>query len=83
MLKDRLAATAKKLDEIKVARKAADKERRSAYKQGKADKDRKISLVGEAVIRRVESGEWDEAEFRKMMDEALSRPVDRALFDLD
>jgi hypothetical protein len=83
MLKDRLAATAKKLDEIKVARKAADKERRSTYKQSKADKDRKISLVGEAVIRRVESGEWDEAEFRKMMDEALSRPVDRALFDLD
>lgn len=83
MLKDRMAATAKKLDEIKVARKAADKERRSAYKQSKADKDRKISLVGEAVIRRVESGEWDEAEFRKMMDEALSRPVDRALFDLD
>ena len=83
MLKNRMAATAKKLDEIKVARKAADKERRSAYKQSKADKDRKISLVGEAVIRRVESGEWDEAEFRKMMDEALSRPVDRALFDLD
>lgn len=83
MLKDRLAATAKKLDEIKVARKAADKERRSAYKQSRADKDRKISLVGEAVIRRVESGEWDETEFRKMMDEALSRPVDRALFDLD
>jgi hypothetical protein len=39
--------------------------------------------VGEAVLRRVERGEMDEAEFRQMMDEALTRPADRAMFDLD
>ncbi|OXC77434.1 hypothetical protein BSU04_16885 [Caballeronia sordidicola] len=40
-------------------------------------------LVGEAVMRRLDRGEWDEADFRKMMDGVLSRAADRALFDLD
>jgi hypothetical protein len=82
-LKSRVAATDKKLNEIKEARKAADKARRQQYKQSKADHDRKVMLVGEAVLRRVDRGDWDEEEFKQMMDEALSRPADRALFDLD
>jgi hypothetical protein len=40
-------------------------------------------LVGEAVLRRVDRGEWDKPEFRQMVDEALLRPVDRALSELD
>ncbi|MBB5442981.1 MULTISPECIES: hypothetical protein [unclassified Paraburkholderia] len=60
-----------------------DQARRQAHKQTKADRERKVQLVGEAVLRRVDRGEWDEAEFRRMMDDALSRPADRALFDLD
>lgn len=83
LLKSRLTATDKKLQELKAERKAADKARRTAYKQSKADQQRKALLVGEAVLRRVESGEWDEAEFLAMRDEALSRSVDRALFNLD
>jgi hypothetical protein len=82
-LKSRVAATDKKINEIKEARKASDKARRQQYKQSKADHDRKVMLVGDAVLRRVDRGEWDEAEFRQMMDEALSRPADRALFDLE
>jgi len=57
--------------------------RAQQYKQGKADHARKATLIGEAVSRRLDRGEWDEADFRQMMDESLSRPVDRALFDLD
>lgn len=83
LLKERKAATDAKLKEMKEARKASDKVRRQQYKQSKADHDRKVTLVGEAVLRRIDRGEWDEAEFRQMMDEALSRPADRALFDLD
>ncbi|MFL9914955.1 hypothetical protein PQR75_06060 [Paraburkholderia fungorum] len=41
-----MAATDKKLNEIKEARKASDKARRNAYKLSKVDKDRKIMLVG-------------------------------------
>lgn len=82
LLKDRLAATEQKLKEMKDARKASDKARRGAYKQSKADKERKVMLIGEAVLRRVENGDWDESDFLEMMDAALTRPVDRALFDL-
>lgn len=83
LLKSRLEATDEKLKELKDARKAVGRERRQAYKQSRADRERKVMLVGEAVLRRVERGEWDEADFRQMMNEALSRQSDRVLFDLD
>jgi hypothetical protein len=83
LLKSRIAATDRRLNELKDARKAADKARRKVHRQTKADRDRKVMLVGEAVLRRVERGGWDEADFRKMMDQALLRPADRALFDLE
>jgi hypothetical protein len=52
------------------ARKAGDKTRRQQVKQTRADRERKITLVGEAVMRRLDRGEWDEADFRKMTDES-------------
>ncbi|NUY06084.1 hypothetical protein [Paraburkholderia youngii] len=67
LLKDRLAATKQKLNALKEARKASDKARRKAYKESKADQARTLALVGEAVLRRVERGEMDEADFRQMM----------------
>jgi uncharacterized protein YacL (UPF0231 family) len=76
-------ATGKNVNEVRDARKAADKVRRLQYKQTRVDHDRKVMLVGEAVLLRANRGEWDEAEFRQMMNEALSRPADRALFDLE
>jgi hypothetical protein len=83
LLKNRLEATAKKVDEAKEARKAVQKASRQAHKQTRADRERKVMLVGEAVLRRLERGELDAVDFYRMMDEALSRPADRALFDLD
>lgn len=83
LLKKRLDATDEKLKEMKAARKAADKARRATYKQSRADRERKVMLAGEAILRRVDRGDWDEADFRRMMDDYVSRPADRALFDLD
>lgn len=83
LLKKRIEATNKKLEELKAARKAEQKASRQAYKQSRADRERKAQLVGEALLRRVERGEWDDADLRQMMDEYLGRPADRALFDLD
>lgn len=60
-----------------------DKERRAIHKQTHADRERKVRLVGEAVLQRLERGEWDEADFKQMMDDALARGTDRALFGLD
>ncbi|MDH6151687.1 MULTISPECIES: hypothetical protein [Paraburkholderia] len=72
LLKSRITATDRKLDELKQARKVADKARRQAHKQTKADRERKVLLVGEAVLRRVDRGEWDEA---------LANPIVRATID--
>lgn len=83
LMKDRMAATDSWVKELKEARKASDKARRQQYKQNRADRERKVMLIGEAVLRRVDRGEWDETDFREMMDDAVSRPADRALFDLD
>lgn len=83
LLKKGLDPTSEKLEVRKEARKAAQKASRQEYKQSRADRERKVMLVGEAVLRRVDRGEWDDADFRQMMDEALSRAADRALFDLD
>lgn len=82
-LKRRLDATDEKLQEIKTARKAAAKAQRQRVKKTRADRERMIVLAGEALLRRVDRGEWDAADFRAMMDDYLSRPADRALFELD
>lgn len=83
LLKKRSAATDTRLAELKDARKATAKASRQAYRQSKEDHARRVALVGETVLRMVERGEWDLAEFTAMMDEALTRPAERALFDLD
>ena len=83
LLKERINSTNAKLDAIKAARKVADKERRAIHKQTRAEHERKIQLVGEAALQRLERGEWDQADFTKMMGDALARCADRALFGLD
>jgi hypothetical protein len=83
LLKSRIQATNEKLEALKLQRKADQKAHRQAAKLTRADRERKKLLVGEAVLARVARGDWDEEDFRLMMDEALSRPMDRALFDLD
>ncbi|KWF84907.1 hypothetical protein WL93_20460 [Burkholderia diffusa] len=83
LLKQRVAETDDNVKEFKEARKVAAKAPRQQAKQTRADRERRIVLVGEVVLRRVERREWDDADFRAMMDEALARPADRALFDLD
>lgn len=48
----------------------------------KRDTRRKI-LIGAAVMARVESGKWPEADLLEMMDGFLSRQNERDLFGLD
>jgi hypothetical protein len=47
----------------------------------KEDTRRKI-LVGAIVLARVEQGRLPQTELRAWLDEALTRPDDRVLFDL-
>jgi hypothetical protein len=83
LLKSRINATNEKLAVLKQQRKLAQKQQRQALKVTRADRERKKLLVGEAVLARLDRGDWDEEDFRRMMDQSLSRPVDRALFNLD
>ena len=48
----------------------------------KKDTSRKI-LIGAAVMARVDVGDWPMADLLSMMDGFLTRPNERALFDLD
>lgn len=60
-----------------VARaRAADKKR-----QRSEDTRRKI-LVGAVILAKVEHGEWPKERLRELMDKALTRADDRALFGL-
>ena len=86
LLKKRLAATDAKLKEInvfKASQQAESKARRQTYLQNKKDHARRIVLAGEAVLNAVDSGRWSEDAFRELMNEALHRPIDRSLFNLD
>lgn len=47
----------------------------------KEDTRRKI-LIGAVVMARVEQGRFPEADLRAWLDEVLTRPDDRALFEL-
>jgi hypothetical protein len=55
-LQARLFATEQKLAEFKAAQKAEAKVRRKAIKLSRAERARKMMLVGEAVLRRLEAG---------------------------
>ena len=46
------------------------------------DDTRRKILAGAIVLARVEQGQISESEFRGWLDTALTRPDDRALFDL-
>lgn len=82
-LKARVDATNERLKLLKETRKVENKTRQKIYKQSRADQERKKVLVGEAVLRRLDNGEWAEDDFRQMMDDYVSRPIDRELFGLD
>ena len=49
----------------------------------RADDTRRKILVGAAILAKVESGEWPEKKMLAMMDSALTRKDDRALFGLE
>jgi large subunit ribosomal protein L7/L12 len=73
----------KKLEESKakiIARIEKVKARQGAETR-KTDTRRKI-LVGAVILELVESGKWPKEKLLSLMDEKLSRPIDRALFGL-
>ncbi len=75
-LEARLKQEKAKLQKIEARRRAME-----AKRTRQQDTRRKI-LVGAAILAKVERGAWPKEKLLAMMDAVLTRPDDRALFDL-
>jgi len=81
---ERIEALEKQLKQAKERkRKIEAKQKALQNKKDRAAETRRKILVGAAVMAKVARGEWPEGHFNAMMDAALSRADDRALFGLD
>ena len=72
-----------KLKQAKALKQKAEARVKTAEaKQKRADETRRKILVGAAILSKVERGEWPKEKMLEMMGQQLTRPDDRALFDL-
>lgn len=82
-LDERIATLQDRLQQLKAKQqRIAARQRALESRRGrKADTRRKI-LVGAIVLAKLDQGEFNKAQLHRWLDEALTRPDDRALFDL-
>jgi len=82
-LDDQISTLQQKLSQLKLRQQRLDARKRAvdALRERKAATRRKI-LVGGIVLAKVQQGEFDDAQFRGWLDQALTRADDRALFGL-
>ncbi len=80
---ERIAALERRLKQEKARKQQMEARQRAAEqrRQRSADTRRKI-LVGAVVLAKVERGEWPKERLRELLDQALTRQDDRALFGL-
>jgi len=83
-LDERIATLEEQLKQAKAKKRQIEARQRSLQsKKQRSEETRRKILVGAAVLAKVECGEWPQERFRLMMDAALSRTDDRALFGLN
>jgi uncharacterized protein YpiB (UPF0302 family) len=72
-----------KLKQAKAKKQQIEARKRAIETKEERTKDtRRKILVGAAILAKVERGEWPKDKLLNMLDAALTRPDDRALFDL-
>ena len=80
---DKIESLQTKLKQLKTQQARLEaRKKHLASKRVRADNTRRKILPGAIVLTRVEQGKIPEAEFRSWLDATLTRPDDRALFDL-
>ena len=80
---ERIAALETKLKQEKAKKQQIEARKRAALAKVPRQQDtRRKSLVGAAILAKVERGEWPKDKLLAMLDVALTRADDRALFDL-
>lgn len=82
-IEDTIAALETKLKQAKAKKQKIEAQKRAAEAKVKRSQDtRRKILVGAAILAKVERGEWPKDKLHAMLDAALTRADDRALFDL-
>jgi phage shock protein A len=82
-IEERIAALETKLKQEKAKKQQIEARKRAAESKVKRSIDtRRKILVGAAILAKVERGEWPQDKLLAMLDAALTRPDDRALFEL-
>lgn len=73
-----------KLEQLKARQQRIENRLRyAASQQGRRDDTRRKILIGATILAKIERGEFDEKKLKVMLDEALTRKDDRALFGLE
>jgi len=78
-IEERIAALEARLEQLKARKRQIEARKRSI--EAKRDTRRKI-LVGAVILAKVERGEYPRDKLLALLDASLTRPDDRALFDL-
>jgi hypothetical protein len=82
-IEERIAALETKLKQEKAKKQKIEARKRAVESKAKRSIDtRRKILVGAAILSKVERGEWSQDKLLAMLDAALTRPDDRALFEL-
>ena len=81
---DTIATLEAKLKQAKARKQQLEARKRAlSSKKQRADDTRRKILVGAAILSKVDRGEWPRSRLLEMMGQTLTRPDDRALFNLD
>jgi len=82
-LDERISSLETKLKQLKMRQTRLEARKKSlASRRARKDDTRRKILVGAIVLARAEQGQLPHQELRAWLDAALTRPDDRALFDL-
>jgi hypothetical protein len=82
-LTERIEALEAKLKQAKAKQQQIEARQRAAEAKRTRQQDtRRKVLVGALILSRVERGEWPREKLLAMLDTALTRADDRALFEL-
>ena len=83
-IEERIAALEAKLKQEKARKQQIEARKRAIEsKKRRSDDTRRKILIGAVIMGKVASGEWDNDKLIILIDQALTRADDRALFELD
>jgi hypothetical protein len=82
-LDEKIEAKRLKLEQLKMRQvRLENRLHYLAAKQARRDETRRKILIGATILTKIERGEFDQKKLEAMLDEALTRKDDRALFGL-